>query len=65
MDTQLKLRAKHWLDNDPDPSTRQELQVLIDTGNEEELQQRFLGRLAFGTAGLRGVVKAGDRKSVV
>ena len=59
MDTQLKFRVKHWLDNDPDPSTRQELQALIDTGNEAELQQRFSGRLAFGTAGLRGVVKAG------
>ncbi|MEI6860200.1 MAG: phospho-sugar mutase [Shewanella sp.] len=59
MDTQLRFRLKHWLANDPDPSTRQELQALINTGNEAELQQRFSGRLAFGTAGLRGVVEAG------
>ena len=59
MDTQLKFRVKHWLDNDPDPRSRQELQALIDNGNEAELQRRFSGRLAFGTAGLRGVVEAG------
>lgn len=59
MDTQLKFRVKHWLDNDPDPRSRQELQALVDNGNEAELQRRFSGRLAFGTAGLRGVVEAG------
>ncbi|SQH76051.1 putative phosphomannomutase [Shewanella benthica] len=59
MDTQLKFRVKHWLDKDPDPRSRQELQALIDNGNEAELQRRFSGRLAFGTAGLRGVVEAG------
>lgn len=59
MDTQLKFRVKHWLANDPDPHTKQQLQTLLDTGNEAELEQQFSGRLAFGTAGLRGVVKAG------
>jgi phosphomannomutase len=59
MDTQLKFRIKHWLENDPDPHTQHELQALLDDGNETELRQRFCGRLAFGTAGLRGVVKAG------
>lgn len=59
METQLALRVKHWLENDPDPRTQKELQTLIDSGNDEELQQRFSARLAFGTAGLRGVVKAG------
>ncbi|BAJ03009.1 phospho-sugar mutase [Shewanella violacea] len=59
MDTQLAFRVKHWLEQDPDPRTRQELQGLMDNGNEAELQQRFSGRLAFGTAGLRGVVEAG------
>ncbi|MBL4816078.1 MAG: phospho-sugar mutase, partial [Shewanella sp.] len=44
---------------DPDPRSRQELQALVDNGNEAELQRRFSGRLAFGTAGLRGVVEAG------
>ncbi|WP_076408470.1 phospho-sugar mutase [Shewanella sp. UCD-KL12] len=59
MDTQLSFRVKHWLENDPDPRTQQELQALLDSGDELELQKRFSARLAFGTAGLRGVVKAG------
>jgi phosphomannomutase len=62
MDTQLKFRVKHWLENDPNPHTRQELQALMDAGNDTELQARFSGRLAFGTAGLRGVVAAGPMR---
>lgn len=55
MDTQLKFRVQHWLKNDPDPLMRAELQALIDAGDEQAITARFAGRLAFGTAGLRGV----------
>ncbi|MEL4246792.1 phospho-sugar mutase [Shewanella xiamenensis] len=59
MNTHLQLQVKHWLENDPDPRTQAQLQALIDTGNDAELETRFAGRLEFGTAGLRGVVGAG------
>jgi len=51
--------ATHWLSQDPDQETRQELQSLIDTDNTEELNKRFSGRLQFGTAGLRGPLQSG------
>jgi len=62
MDTQLKFKVNNWLENDPDPRTKQELQGLIDANDETELARRFSGRLVFGTAGLRGVVGAGPMR---
>ncbi|MGS0676363.1 phospho-sugar mutase [Shewanella sp. 125m-1] len=62
MDTQLSLRVKHWMASDPDPLMRQELQALLDSDDSAELEARFAGRLAFGTAGLRGVVGAGPTR---
>ncbi|MED5465153.1 MAG: phospho-sugar mutase [Myxococcota bacterium] len=49
----------HWLERDPDPQTRQELQELLKNNDQSELQSRFKARLAFGTAGLRGLLGAG------
>ncbi|KUI97563.1 phospho-sugar mutase [Vibrio sp. MEBiC08052] len=51
-----------WLARDPDRTTKDELKALIDAGNQEELQDRFNGRLAFGTAGLRGKVGCGPNR---
>ncbi len=51
-----------WIERDPDPACREELQSLLDQGNSAELQQRFDGRLEFGTAGLRGLVGAGPTR---
>ena len=58
----MKELITRWLERDPDPATRDELQNLIDAGNEQELTERFSGRLAFGTAGLRGIVGAGPNR---
>ncbi len=49
----------HWLERDPDPQTRLELQELLKNNDQSELQSRFKARLAFGTAGLRGLLGAG------
>ena len=51
-----------WLARDPDPKTREELQHLVDTNAQQELNDRFGSRLAFGTAGLRGKVGAGPNR---
>ena len=53
--------AKKWLDAEPDEDVRVELQQLID-GSNEELEERFSGRLLFGTAGLRAQVGAGPMR---
>jgi phosphomannomutase len=63
MATQNDLRAAAvaWRDDDPDPATRAQLQQLIDRwpDSEAELAERFAQPLTFGTAGLRGVLRAG------
>ncbi|MDN3611994.1 phospho-sugar mutase [Vibrio ostreicida] len=55
-------QVTHWLENDPDPHTRAELQHLLDQEKSQELADRFSQRLAFGTAGLRGKVGGGPNR---
>ena len=58
-------RARHWLEQDPDPETSRELSALIEraeAGNQESqalLEQKFSTRLSFGTAGIRGPLGSG------
>ncbi|WP_228551907.1 phospho-sugar mutase [Mumia zhuanghuii] len=54
--------AEGWLAQDPDPRTREELQALLDSGDDAEVAARFAGRLVFGTAGLRGPLGAGPTR---
>ncbi|GAB2609689.1 phosphomannomutase [Paractinoplanes abujensis] len=58
---ELRSLADAWLADDPDPATRAELTRLIEglPGTEAELRDRFAGPLTFGTAGLRGRLRAG------
>jgi len=58
----LVAQAQAWLDQDPDPATRAELQALLDKGDTAELADRFQGMLEFGTAGLRGALGAGPHR---
>jgi phosphomannomutase len=48
-----------WIADDVDSAAAAELQALLDTGDQEELDERFAGHLTFGTAGLRGPLRAG------
>jgi len=50
--------ARAWIDGDPDPETRAELDALVETEALAALDER-LRPLSFGTAGLRGAVGAG------
>ncbi|UTT63052.1 phospho-sugar mutase [Microcella humidisoli] len=60
--------AKSWLEQDPDPVTRAELEALIpaaeggDAAAMDALRDRFDTRLTFGTAGLRGELGAGPNR---
>jgi phosphomannomutase len=54
--------ARAWIAADPDAETRAELQAFVDAGNTTELSERMRAPLEFGTAGLRGVVGAGENR---
>ena len=51
-----KQKYLHWLEN-ADENCKEELHSIRD--NENEIMERFLKPLEFGTAGLRGVLGAG------
>ena len=55
-------RAEAWWALDPDPDTRAELRTLLEAGDQAELERRFAGRVAFGTAGLRAPLGAGPMR---
>jgi phosphomannomutase len=64
-------RARAWIEEDPDPETRAELQALVDAAERggmdatvasHDLHARFAGTLEFGTAGIRGVLGAGPMR---
>ncbi|GAA2058126.1 phospho-sugar mutase [Catenulispora yoronensis] len=60
--------ARAWLAEDPDPVTRAELSELLEAAESGDavaygyLEDRFDGRLQFGTAGLRGELGAGPNR---
>lgn len=60
--TDLTTAAEQWIAGDPDPETRAELRAILDSGDEDELQERVGTTLPFGTAGLRGRVEAGSNR---
>ncbi len=65
--TDLFDRAHAWAAEDPDAQTRAELEALLteattDPAAHADLEDRFDGRLEFGTAGLRGALGAGPNR---
>ncbi|WP_298750483.1 phospho-sugar mutase [uncultured Serinicoccus sp.] len=64
----LVTTARSWLDDDPDPATRAELDAVlqaVEAGDDEaraDLADRFSAFLEFGTAGLRGELGAGPNR---
>ncbi|EFA79896.1 phosphoglucomutase [Heterostelium album PN500] len=55
----IKELAESWLKWDKNAETRKEIQSLLESDNQSELKSRLEQRIAFGTAGLRGPMKAG------
>ena len=68
VDAALRARAESWIQDDPDPSTREELTALLaraESGSAaalEELADAFAADLEFGTAGLRGRMAPGPHR---
>ncbi len=54
-------QARAWIADDPDPADREELRHLLDRwpDSADDLTDRFREPLRFGTAGLRGRLRAG------
>jgi phosphomannomutase len=68
-EAEFQAMVEAWIADDPDARDRAELRALLDlavAGSDTqalaELRDRFAGRLAFGTAGLRGAVAAGPNR---
>ncbi|SFD93554.1 phospho-sugar mutase [Blastococcus tunisiensis] len=55
----LLATARAWADADPHAGDRAEIEALVEAGDAAELARRFAGPLTFGTAGLRGPLRAG------
>lgn len=53
-DEDLYAAARAWIDRDPDPTTRRQLDELLTLGDVAALRRALGAPLAFGTAGLRG-----------
>lgn len=66
--TDLFERVQVWIDDDPDPRTREELTAILraaaggDQDARIDLEDRFSATLRFGTAGLRGALQAGPNR---
>ena len=60
----LRMSARRWIADDPDPATRDELRALLAQPElaATDLADRFAETLQFGTAGLRGVIGAGPNR---
>ncbi len=59
----LEERARAWITADPDPTTKKELEQLLAVDPKSaDLKERFSGPLEFGTAGLRGLIGAGESR---
>ena len=55
----LRAQVQAWIDDEVDPAAADELLDLLARSDEAELADRFSGPLTFGTAGLRGPLRAG------
>jgi phosphomannomutase len=56
---QLRAAVEEWMADEVDDGAAAELQTLLDADEVAELADRFRAPLTFGTAGLRGPLRAG------
>ena len=56
---ELKAAVEQWIEYDPNPQSKREVEALYAAGEYEKLQALFIPRIAFGTAGLRSRMDKG------
>jgi phosphoglucomutase len=59
--TEVKARARVWLDGNYDAETKKQVKYLLEN-DEKELIESFYRDLEFGTGGLRGIMGAGTNR---
>lgn len=62
MEAAIQEKVDKWLTGQYDGETKQEVQSMIESGNEEELVDSFYKDLEFGTGGLRGIMGVGSNR---
>ena len=63
MEVSVKEKAQKWLQsNTVDPTTKSEIEKLLNSPEEAELVDSFYKDLEFGTGGLRGVMGVGSNR---
>lgn len=62
METAIRSKIDTWLTGNYDDDTKEEIQQLLDAGNETELADSFYKPLEFGTGGLRGTMGVGSNR---
>ena len=62
MDSSIQATIQTWQEKVTEPDLAAELAELTQPGNEEKLNDAFYRSLAFGTAGLRGVLGVGTNR---
>uniref|UniRef100_A0A5S6QU03 Phosphoglucomutase-2 n=1 Tax=Trichuris muris TaxID=70415 RepID=A0A5S6QU03_TRIMR len=61
-DTALGEQIRLWMEWDKNEKTRGEVEKLVKDKATDELRARMMGRITFGTAGLRGAMGAGFKR---
>jgi phosphoglucomutase len=62
MNTDIREKAKLWLDDSFDADTRLEVENLLKEENQKALIEAFYKDLEFGTGGLRGIMGVGTNR---
>lgn len=58
-ENELRKKAEEYLSLETHPHFRDDLEKVLQSGNLEDLNDRFYTQLSFGTGGLRGVIGGG------
>ena len=62
MNAEILEKVQLWQEHLTDPELKEELDALVAAGDEDKLFDAFYRSLAFGTAGLRGVLGVGTNR---
>ena len=62
MEAEVQAKVDLWRKNVTEPDLKEELESLIASGNEDQLNDAFYRTLEFGTAGLRGTLGVGTNR---